>query len=818
MTPPSRGYTRLLNTLVDQRTAAAPRHSPWFHLDPGERADFLAEVDARLLEIRHTTLNVLAAQYYSMQDNPRSIDEHLALLRQRRAALDDDSPYRQALDRDIALYARQQAALHGFEGAWRKALRLLRAGNGLGSPCPGLLLRLQRMSDLLQRKIDGEGPPPRIGPFARLQGWKAVAERYRAVLDAPSPAAVDALERIPATSDALPVNLSLQLMEERSGYVRMYVALVDPSYGHRYKDLHLKHGRLVTRTRGLMNFSFGTLARSLAWQQHYRLKHESPQAWSPTFAPIRSVLVRTAFIEAFLGDYLVSESNLRGGFLVRVMDDGWLLRVVNVDRKVCNQIGIEAFDDPDGEARVRNVRLPRRLDDLLNRHADIASFQTIALASYARSHYDADRDGRFVSLREVERRLGFGERLYLLELPLQGEYLAATPFAVMEVRGGRANSRHLSVAEVQSAYAHNLAFFTRLQALREQGESACPWLNSTVERSAFMDQWLRLLERNHLTPGGVLPVPEVPRDSLRDIKGNHLGKVRWERAFADRVWQWTALDPLLAGVAQRVARHVDLAALLDDPYLQGTLFQARQWLDDPPQGLSHEAQLLALLNRSLGVAGEQGRLDGMKGRSLRRQVLFQVLRALAGPPGAGNRLQRPDPYLILNAQPEILFGVDDSWLVPEDKYRGYHQFVADPEHPHSRRMHQLDVPFTGGISEVMHAWSSKVPWLLDGLPTLTAYWRFQLVNSAFWLRNGYHSLFETLYMAAVEEPVAEDGIGVALLALFERCRALETAPAALYDGTMVLLLPLLNRGLAPTDQLSVPRYSAALPLEARTDG
>ncbi|MHA6195628.1 hypothetical protein ACX3YG_14785 [Pseudomonas wadenswilerensis] len=816
MPQPSRGYTRLLNTLVDQRTATAPRRSPWFHLDPGERADFVAEVDARLLEIQHTTLNVLAAQCYAMQDNPRGIDEHLALLRQRRAALDDDSPYRQGLDRDIALYARQQAALHGFEGAWRKALRLLRAGNGLGSPCPGLLLRLQRMSDLLQRKIDGEGSPPRIGPFARQQGWKAVAERYRALLDAPSQAAVAALERIPATSDALPVNLSLLLMEERPGHVRMYVALVDPCYGHRFKDLHLEHGRLVTRTRGLMNFSFGTPARSLAWQQHYRLKHEPPRAWSPTFAPIRSVLVRTAFIEAFLGDYLVSESNLRGGFLVRVMDDGWLLRVVNVDRKVCNQIGIEAFDDPDGEARVRNVRLPRRLDELLNRHADIASFQTIASESYARSHYDADRDGRFVSLRDLERRLGFGERLYLLELPLDGEYLAVTPFAVMEVRDGKASSRHLSVAEVQGAYAHNAAFFTRWQTLREQGEGACPWLNSPVERSAFMAQWLRLLERNHLTPGGVLPVPEVPRESLRDIKGNHLGKVRWERAFADRIWRWPVLDPLLAGVAQRVARHVDLAGLLDDPYLQGTLFQARQWLGDPAPGLSHEARLLALLNRSLGVADEG--LDSAKGRSLRRQVLFQVLRAVAGPSDPGNRLHRPDPYLILNAQPETLLAADDSWLLGEDKYRGYHQFVVDPQHPYSRRMHQLDVPFTGGISAVTGALSRKAPWLFEGLPTLSAYWRFQLANSAFWLRNGYHSLFETLYAAACEEPVAEDGIGVALLTLFERCRAVETAPGALYDGAMALLLPLLNRDLAPADRLSLPRYSAALPLEAWTGG
>ena len=117
MTQPTRDYSRHLNSLIDQRIAAAAKRSPWFHLNPGERADYLAELDARLLEIQRTTLSVLAAQWLSMEDNPQAIDEHLALLRRHRQALRDDSPYRQALDRDIALYQHQQAAMQGFEGA-----------------------------------------------------------------------------------------------------------------------------------------------------------------------------------------------------------------------------------------------------------------------------------------------------------------------------------------------------------------------------------------------------------------------------------------------------------------------------------------------------------------------------------------------------------------------------------------------------------------------------------------------------------------------------------------------------------------------------
>ncbi|NNJ15300.1 hypothetical protein CSV86_008635 [Pseudomonas putida CSV86] len=798
MIQPSRDYSRLLNTLIDQRIAAAPKRSPWFHLTPGERADYLDETDARLLEIQHTTLNVLAAQHLSMDNNPQGIDEHLAMLRRHREALDSHSPYRQALDRDISLYSRQQAAMHGFEGAWRKGLRLIRAGDGLRNPCAGLLQRLQRMIDLLQRKIDSEGDARRVTPFARQQGWKALAERYRALLDGKP---VD-LAEVPAASDGLPVNLSLLLMEERPGYVRMNVALVDADFEGRYKDMHLEHGRLVTATRSLMNFSFGTAARSLAWQQHYRLKHEPGR--SPTFAPIRSVLVRTAFVEVFLGHWLVSEHTLRSGFLVRVMDDGSRLRVINVDRKECNQIGIEAFDEPGAQGKVREVDLPRRLEDLLNRYADIASFQTIAVDSYAASHYDPDRDGRFVGIRELERSVGFGQHLYLLELPHGRDYLAVTPFAVVDRQG----SRHLRGAEVQRAWAHNSAFFERLHSLREQGEGACPWLNSPRERAAFTAQWQRLLERNHLTPGALLAVPEAPRASLRDGQGNALGKMLRERALADRIWCWPALDASLAAIAARMLKRGGLQKLLDDAYVQATLAQATRLPGLALEPMPHRARNLRLLKWLLG----EDQQAVAESRDLRRQLLFQVLRLRAGQLGgghaqvnphgldAGNALARPDPWLILNARPERLLAGDNRWLIAEDKYRSTHQWVPDPLHPATRYMDELDTPFIGGISAATEALCRDLPQLFDGLPSLPEYWRFQLANSAFWLRNGYHSLFETLYMAARYEPLAEGSVGDQLLALFDRGR--DHPASALYRDLMALLRPLIDQGLSGEERLA----------------
>ncbi|WP_110970075.1 hypothetical protein [Pseudomonas huaxiensis] len=851
MAHPSRDYFRLLNSIIDQRLAVAGLRSSWFHMNSGERADYLAEVDRRLLDIQRTTLSVLAACYYAEQDNPRAIDEHLAVLRRCREHLEqqESTParddYRRRLDGEIQLYARQQTVMQGFEQAWRKGLKLLAFSNGLEAPCQALLVRLQRMERLAQRKLGArlEADAQRATLFARAEGWKVLAERYRTLLDTPGralPAAVAALTIIPAASNDLPVNLSLLLMEERPGYVRLNVALVDPSYDGRFKDLYLERGHLVAQTNGVMNFSFGTLDRSLSWQQQYRLKHEPAHAQSPTFAPIRSVLVRTRFVVDLLGLYMVSEHTLRKGFLVQVLNEGARIRVVNVDRKVPNQVAMQVFNELRTAHQVRTVVLPHALNDLLDRYADISSFQTIALDSYARTHYDPDRDGDFVSIRQWEQALGFGERLYLLELPRDGLFLAATPFAAVTER----NSHQLSASELRRVWVHNELFFRRLEQLRENGRGACPWLHHPLEHAAFCAQWLRLLERNHLTPGGILTAPEVMRDSLRDIKGNHLGKVRWEQAFAHQVWHWRPLESLLFGLGEHLAQR-GLANLLDDAYLQATVGHAGQLLGALLEPMGYRARALRLLRLLLlGSAALSDEapalseraaplLDSEAGRGLRRQAVCQVLLCLAcqasqwpspvnrhSPLGEGpfrDRREALDPYLILNSRRGL---TDDDWLIAEDKYRGYHQFASEPDSPVSLYVAQLDSPFVAGLSPVCAALCGDVPRLFGGEPARKDYWRFQLAISAFLLRSGHHGFFETIYVAARYEPGGADAIGPALLALFDRCREPDTGSGELYQGAMALILPLVNCDIEPSRQLKVAHcgLSCSKPLERADDG
>ena len=148
----------------------------------------------------------------------------------------------------------------------------------------------------------------------------------------------------------------------------------------------------------------------------------------------------------------------------------------------------------------------------------------------------------------------------------------------------------------------------------------------------------------------------------------------------------------------------------------------------------------------------------------------------------------------------MLLDGDNRWLIAEDKYRGVHQSVPDPEHPATRYMDERDLPFIGGISAATEALCRDLPQLFDGLPTVPDYWRLQLANSAFCLRNGYHSLFETLYIAARYEPRASDSVGAQLLELFESSR--DSAAASLYRDLMALLQPVLDEGLRSEERLT----------------
>ncbi|MCW7548214.1 cytotoxin [Photorhabdus sp. APURE] len=896
----SKDFMNLLNTLIDQQIKAADRQTEWFNMSPDERADYVKQVDERLQEMQQSTLSVLAAQYFQMQDNPVSVSDQLQTLQQRRQQMNDVTgtpainAYKQQLDRDILLYRRQQTAMTHFDSTWNKVLSMLNPGGSstlsaatLREDAESKQIRLNAEIKRLEQKLtiqvaDSTFSQRYVTLFAELQAYKEVNARYNALLKASSTeeaAALNTLTKAPRASDDLPVNISLLMMEERPGYIRMNVALVNASTDGRFKDFFLENGRLVVPTDGVLNFSFGTAARSLAWQQQYRLKSEPPSSRSPTYAPIRSVLVKTAFVEKYFANYLVSESTLREGFKAQLLSNGHKMLLTNVDRKVPNQVGIQVSGQALNTTLPREVPLASALSDLINQNADITSFQTIGLEGFRQNSYHPDRDGLFVNIHELERAVGFANRQYLLEMPQDNGYLSATPFGVMNIDGDKVSSSHLNKMQTDALYQYNAAFFEKLAQLRDGGTKASRLFKDSSERMAFEQQLLRLLERNHITPAGVL-APEHTRNSMRDIKGNNLNKVLWEQAFAASVWQSPDNDPLLFELATKLAKNPAVDKVLQSGYVQSDIAQAKgllaplyeQWRI---QAIEEETRRVASANAAqhpsnprvqvfdkaavehlldgklltLLLTGPQGlesadaqwrpevetALLSNEGRSLRKQVLFHVLRPVAdslskaavpvNPHAAlgedkviiNNRLNQPDPYLILNTHPEEPAYQEGSSLIKEDKYRSYNQFRPDPKNGATRYMHDLDTPFVGGISGTTQTVSNVLPELFGGELSVKQYWQFQMANAAFMIRNGYHSFFETFYVAARYEPEGADSIGKDMLQMFDKYRAEGSKgvlQGELYDGVMARVLPIVNQGLSAADEFHPPRFTIIGPRPA----
>ncbi|PHM70064.1 cytotoxin L [Xenorhabdus sp. KJ12.1] len=903
----SKDFEELLNTLIDQQIKAAGRQTEWFDMDTNARADYIKQVNERLQEMQQSTLSVLAAQHFQMQENPVSIEDHLQTLERSRQELDKrpNTPAREAyklqLERDIRIYRTQQAAITHFDNARKKALNILSDDLPLDAETlrknaadkqaqldteitsqETFLKPLLEQQLTIQEKADPELnskdvkrileklSSKYVKHFSNLQAYKYVKTRYNDFLKATPTEEVEALNKltkIPQTSDNLPVNVSLLMMEERPGYIRMSVALVDTSPDGRFKDFFMRDGRLVVPEGRVFNFSFGTPARSLAWQQQYRLKYE-PSLRSPTYAPIRSVLVKIKFVEKFFANYLVSENSEREGLKEHFLDNDRKILLSNVDRKVPNQIGIKV------SSRSDKFPLASTLSDLINQNADITSFRTTSLEDFRNNSYDPDRDGLFTHIHELERSVGFADRQYLLEMPQGETYLSATPFLKISVEGDKIDSKHLTQTQTAELYQYNAAFFEKLDLLRDKGAEASHLFEDSGERNVFEQQLVRLLERNHITPAAVLESKNF-NAKTRDIKGNNLNKVLWEKEFATSVWENIEYDPLLFKLANKLntlvfsSKMVD--KILENNYVQSDIAQSKellaqqyeQWriqaIEEETQRINRQhpnnpkkqdvnhteversvnKKLLTLLlagPESLesnevqpDLTAEKSReaLLSNKGRSLRKQALFHVLRPVADSyskravpinPHAelrsengenkviiNNRLNQPDPYLLLNTRPEERVYHDGSYLIKDDKYRSYNQFRPDPENKATRYMNDLDTPFIGGISGTTQTVSNVLPELFDGALSVKEYWDFQMVNAAFMIHNGYHSFFETFYVAARYEPEGKGSIGKDMLQMFDKYRDIgkeKTLQGELYAG----VIDLINKGLPESKKFHLPHF------------
>lgn len=896
----------ILNTIIDNKVKEKKKHSEWYGLSSQERAVYLQEANKSLFDIQQTSLNVLAAQYFEMKNAPVSVAEHLSVLRNALAEvkqrIDEVGSttareyYKKQLEGDISIYERQLVGQQSYESSWHMAAKMLEGKNGDNATLKQLYKGSVEKKKTLSKKIGqlqmqlnklqegGTANIAYIKAASELAAYKDLADKYNDfVAKFGTPAAKDP-RVVPAGSDSLPLNASLLLMEERPGYIRMNIALVDANYDASQKEMFLNESRkIVIQSRkegGDINFSFGTAARSLAWHQNYRL---NPQpGGTPTYAPIRSVLVKTEFVRKYFGSYMESEHSQRYSLKVRVTDYGKTMKLVNVDRKIPNQVGV-------------TVDLDGSLQDIINQNADVSSFQTIASSSYRDTQYDRDRDGDFVSIEDFERKLGFRDKQYLLELAKKDstgniKYLPATPFALIEQEAsGKFVGGHLSKSETEELYTTSQAFFAKLEQLHDGTAKDEAWYRNPVERDAFTQQLTRLLDRNHITPASLLIETGSTRENRRDASGNSYNKVEWENEFARRYLENPAVKDGIFDLSDKLVKKVEgneklIDRALSTGYVLSDLGaarqQMRQLLDvllaqeqtaeqvrvdtinrhrdprDPRVEVYDERNvrrrvdkelLLVLLDGpdrasglSVKLATQQAirdELSSVKAQALRTQLLFHVLRPMAealqtdlSEPAKvankhlfdsrvslddadkvliGNRVPVVDAYRLLNTDPKQIGFFDGSYVISDDKQRSYNQYQPDRS-PATTYMAALDIPFTGGISGTTRVVSSHLTSLFGSL-TLKQYWQFQLANAALMIRNGYHSFFEAIYVAARYEPQGEGAVGPQLLDLFDTLKAAGEKgfdlKGQLYTETMKLVMPIVEDGVTEANRYRVPEYA-----------
>ncbi|MDE1465936.1 YopT-type cysteine protease domain-containing protein, partial [Spartinivicinus poritis] len=818
----------VLNDILERQSQPDGVKTVWYSLDQQDKQAYIQEASKRLLEMQQSTLNILAAQHYQMEGNADSIPQRLenlkALKNQLLRLIDQQGmtparkKYLDQLNNSIDVYTAQDGRQRRYESIWERRADILKKGDdSKRNQDDSTKLKYnstKKISDLKNLISTASDPAKKAAYLDLLSNYEKFLSGKVA-----DPRKTLAL---PLSSDDLPLNASLLMMEEQPGYIRMYISLVDANYDGKQKELHLdSNGDVIIKQKskdGFINFSFGTPARSLAWQQKYRLD-PNPKG-TPTYTPIRSVLVKTDFVREYFGNYMESEHSQRDALKAKMLPDGSEITLTSVDRKIENQIGIKFKNN-------------QSFQSILNENIWKGSFQTIALAGYEQALYDPARDGEFVDIKALERKIGFGDRKYLLDFEKTNsdgskKYLPATPFTKIDQdSNGKFTGGHLSSSETASLYNSSLDFFTKLEQLRDGTAQKQPWYQNDQTRSEFESKLIRILEINHITPGSLVS-PTTPDPRYRNGEGNSFNKSRWEAQFANQYLSHQVSQSQIFDLAGKFSQKLDtktLNNLSEQAYIRSDLAAVRKLV---PELTDSDADLLKKL-----LTGQltEALLNNQELKALRIQLFFHSLRPAAGEIDSkfrndptishdigssnahiveiNNRKNKIDPYRILNANPSDVEYYDGSYVIKDDKLQSHNQFEPDTQQSTTEYMQNLDAPFTGGISGTTRD-ISRVYQSLFGNITLQQYWQFQLANAAFMIRNGYHSFFETLYVAARYAPDGDNGIGKEIITIFDRLNQQgelgEKPQGAIYQEVMNKILPIVNDGIDTNSRLTMPPY------------
>ncbi|NEO89247.1 MAG: DUF4157 domain-containing protein [Moorea sp. SIO3G5] len=345
----------------------------------------------------------------------------------------------------------------------------------------------------------------------------------------------------------------------------------------------------------------------------------------------------------------------------------------------------------------------------------------------------------------------------------------------------------------------NLTLDSHITLVMEQIQNN-PEVNAAIKKLAEVskatnleEQLSTILNRNHFTPADVLGLPEKLDSKRKDRHGNTMVKAAAETYFAEQQLSADSSLDFVAAQAPTLIQHLDnktysqdfTKQLLENDYLKRDIQEILGKKAQNSKGIKksvdfNKKSIVEVLETMKNIKNEQD-----KHKQLRMVYLFfHIMRPLAQLLGKDSSKDKSQPTnyidtnllaeattkneLLVNNRKEQLdyfnflnpmakgFGIMEqrrqqqkkNKLMPYDIYRSSTRYVPREGNKMTDYMKALDMPFVGGVSGTTRDQTQVLEHIFDQQTMKKHYWDFQLMNAAFMIANGYHSFFETIYVAA----------------------------------------------------------------------
>lgn len=330
-----------------------------------------------------------------------------------------------------------------------------------------------------------------------------------------------------------------------------------------------------------------------------------------------------------------------------------------------------------------------------------------------------------------------------------------------------------------------------------------------------------ILDMNRLSPADVFGLPKQQKSDRRDRHGNLMVRAAAETYFAERSIASEKSLAFIAANVQSLITEIEnpkkakglVKKLSENAYLKRDIQELMAESTPEGDGIRQEVpvedktNILKVLESLKNIEKEKDRHKQLRMVYLFFHILRPYAKELENSKNrkdpkeqtsgklkgteleVNNRTEKLDHFHFLNPRTKA-FGLlddapDDLTDMPYDKLRSPQHYVPKEGSKATGYMREQELPFVGGVSGTTRDQNQVLEDIFDPKQLKDHYWDFQLMNAAFMIGNGYHSFFETIYVAARYDRYTP--IGEKVLAQFDRAKAKGVPQHEIYINILKLV-------------------------------